>query len=108
VLEGDFVHAHGVELVVELGLRLAGTESVGKSAGEVTNLADVDRDVRVIRARSDRKWMPLVVADFWAVEEEPLSWLVLHAGLGELNLNGIYFALVWHWASNMLERLPYG
>jgi hypothetical protein len=33
--------------------------------------------------------MPLVVADFWAVEEEPLSRLVLHAGLGELDLNGI-------------------
>src|SRR3712207_4052153 len=33
--------------------------------------------------------MPLVVADFWAVEEKPLSGLVLHAGLGELNLNSI-------------------
>jgi hypothetical protein len=30
-----------------------------------------------------------VVADFRAVEEEPLSRLVLHARLSELNLNSI-------------------
>jgi hypothetical protein len=68
----------------------------------------VDRNVRVVGAGSDGKWMPLVVADFRAVEEEPLSWLVLHAGLGELNLNGICSALVWLWVSKMLGSLPYG
>jgi hypothetical protein len=90
VLQRDFVHAHRVELVVKLGLRLSGTKSIGKSASKVTDLADVDRDVGVVGARSDRKWMPLVVADLWAVEEEPLSWLVPHAGLGELDLDGVY------------------
>jgi hypothetical protein len=38
--------------------------------------------------------MPLVVADIRAVEEKPLSRLVLHAGLCELNLNSIYRVLV--------------
>lgn len=33
--------------------------------------------------------MPLVVTDFRAIEEEPLSRLILHAGLGKLDLNGI-------------------
>jgi hypothetical protein len=94
VLESDLVHAHGVELVVELGLRLAGTKGIGKGAGEVTDLTDVNGNVVVVRARGDGKGMPLVVADFRAVEEEPLSGLVLHAGLGELNLNGIYSSLV--------------
>jgi hypothetical protein len=107
VLEGDFVHAHGVELVVKLGLRLTGTKSVGKSTGEVTDLANVDRDVRVVGAGSDRKWMPLVIADFRAVEKEPLSWLVLHAGLGELNLHGICSVLVWLWVSNLLGKESY-
>lgn len=53
----------------------------------------MDRDVRVMRARGDRKWMPLVVADLWAVKEEPLSGLILHAGFGELDLNSIYSPL---------------
>lgn len=38
--------------------------------------------------------MPLVVADFWAVQEEPLARLVLHAGLGELDLDSIWMLLV--------------
>jgi hypothetical protein len=93
VLQRNLVHAHGVELVVQLGLRLSGTKSIGKSAGKVTDLANVDGDVGVVGAGSDRKWMPLVVADIWAVEEKPLSRLVLHAGLSELNLNSICFGL---------------
>jgi hypothetical protein len=56
-------------------------------------LTDVDGDVVVVRAGRNGKWMPLVVADFWAVEEEPLSGLVLHAGLSELNLNSVYYLL---------------
>jgi hypothetical protein len=34
-----------------------------------------------------------VVADIGAVQEKPLSRLVLHAGLGELDLNSIYLSL---------------
>jgi hypothetical protein len=34
--------------------------------------------------------MPLVVADCWAVKEQPLSGLVFHAGLDKLNFDGIY------------------
>lgn len=89
VLKRNLVHAHGVELIVQLRLRLSGTKSIGKSASKVTNLADVDGDVGVVGARCDRKGMPLVVADLRAVEEEPLSWLVLHAGLSELDLHSV-------------------
>ena len=49
----------------------------------------MDRDIRVVRAGSDGEGVPLVVADFWAIKEKPLSGLVLHAGLGELDLNGV-------------------
>jgi hypothetical protein len=107
VLQRNFVHAHGVKLVVQLGLRLSSTKSIGKSAGKVTDLADVDRDVRVVGAGGNRKWMPLVVADLWAVQEKPLSWLVPHARLLELNLNGIYFELADEFI-NTARNLPYG
>jgi uncharacterized protein YprB with RNaseH-like and TPR domain len=52
-------------------------------------LTDVDRDVGVVRAGGDGKGMPLVIADFRAVEEEPLAGLVLHARLDKLNLDGV-------------------
>lgn len=89
VLKRDFVHAHRVELVVELGLRLAGSESISERTCEIADLTDVDGNVGVFGARCDGKWMPLVVADFWAVEEQPLSGLVLHGGLDKLDLDGI-------------------
>jgi len=41
-------------------------------------------DVRVGRARGDGERVPLEVANIGAVEEEPLSGLVVHAGLAEL------------------------
>jgi hypothetical protein len=94
MLQRDFVHAHGVQLVVELRLRLTSTESICESAGEITDLTDVHRNVWVVRAGSDGKRMPLVVADLWAVEEKPLSGLVSHAGFGELNLNSVCSLLV--------------
>jgi hypothetical protein len=53
----------------------------------------VDGDVGVVGARGDRKRMPLVVANIRTVEEQPLSWLVLHAGLGELDLNSVCLEL---------------
>ena len=93
VLKRDLIHTHGVEIVVELRLRLTGTKGVGKSASEVTNLANVNRNVRILGAGGNGKGMPLVVADFRAVEEQPLSRLVLHARLGELNLDGVYYLL---------------
>lgn len=49
----------------------------------------MDRDIRVVRTGSDGEGMPLVVADFGAIEEQPLSGLVLHARLLELDFDGI-------------------
>jgi len=48
-----------------------------------------------MRAGCDGKGVPLVVADFWAVEEQPLAWLVLHAGFGELDLHGVCMFLAY-------------
>lgn len=50
VLEGDFVHAHGINLVVQLCLSSTSTERITELASKVTNLADVNGDVRVVRA----------------------------------------------------------
>ena len=69
VLQRDLVHAHGVELIVELALRLSSTKRIGEGAGEVAHLADMDGDVRVVRAGSNGEGVPLVVADFGTVEE---------------------------------------
>jgi hypothetical protein len=60
VLESDFVHAVGVDAIVELGLGGTGTEGVSEGAGEVTDLADVDGDVGVEWAGGDGKGMPLL------------------------------------------------
>lgn len=68
---------------------MTGTKGIGESAGKVTDLTYVNRNIRVIGAGSDGEWMPLVVTDIRTIQEEPLSWLVLHAGLRELDLDSI-------------------
>lgn len=90
MLQRDLVHAHGVQVVVQLRLRVASAKDVAELAGEVADLTDVDGDIRVVWARGDGEGMPLVVGDGWAVEEEPLAGLVAHAGLGELDLDGVW------------------
>ena len=92
-LERDLVHAHGVHLVVELGLGLACAEGVGEGAGEVADLADVDGDVRVEGAGCDGEGVPLVFGDGGAVDEEPLAGLVLHRRFAELDLDGVWLGL---------------
>lgn len=61
VLQSDFVHTHGVNTVVELGLSGTSTESVSQLAGEVTDLANVDGDIGIERARGDGEGVPLVL-----------------------------------------------
>lgn len=89
ILQSNLVHSHGVDTVVKLGLGAAGTNRITESAGEVTNLANVNRDVRVEGAGSDGKWVPLVVGDRRHLEEEPLAGLVLERGLVELELDNV-------------------
>lgn len=47
VLEGDFVHAHGIDAVVEFSLSVTGTKGVTERLRKISDLADVDGDVRV-------------------------------------------------------------
>jgi hypothetical protein len=89
VLKGNFVHTHGVNIVVELGLGSTSTESITQLSGEVTNLANVDRHIRVKGARSDGKRVPLVLGKPRHLEEQPLTSLVLERRLVELDLNHV-------------------
>lgn len=89
VLKSDFVHAHGVDIIVELGLSSTSTKSITQFAGKVSNLTDVDRHIGVEWARSDREWMPLVLGERRHLDEKPLASLVLERRLVELNLNHI-------------------
>ena len=93
VLESNFVDCVGV-LVVEFCLGVACSESVSESTSEISYLTDVDGDVGVKWAGGDGKWMPLLCGDGRDVKEEPLSRLVFHRWLRELDLHGIYGGLV--------------
>lgn len=59
VLQRDFVHAHRVNVVVELSLSITCSEGISESTGEVTHLTDVHGDVRIEGAGGDGEWMPL-------------------------------------------------
>lgn len=89
VLQSDLVHAHGVDSFVQLGLRGSGADRVAQGAGEITDLADVDRDVGVVRAGGDRERMPLVLRNRRQLDEQPLPSLVLERGLRELDLDDV-------------------
>lgn len=99
VLESDFVHAHGVNIIVKLGLSGSGSKSVTESAGEVSNLSDVDGDIRIEWTGSNGKWMPLLLGNAGNLDEQPLSRLVLHGWLNKLDLNSII------WMTDDLDNL---
>ena len=84
--KGNLVHSHWVEFVVEFCLRFTGSEGVGQCAGEVADLSDVDRYIRVERTGCDGERVPLVSRDGRAIEEEPLAGFVFHGGFDELYL----------------------
>lgn len=63
ILESDFVHSHGIDIVVEFGLGGSSAEGVTECAGEVSDLADVDRDVGVEGTGGDGEGMPLLSGD---------------------------------------------
>jgi len=89
VLEGDLVHAHGVEGVVVFGLGGPGTEGIAEGAREVADLTDVDADVGVEGAGGDGEGVPLRGGDGGHVEHDPLAGFVFHGWLGELDLHGV-------------------
>ena len=89
VLERDLIHAHGIQGVVFFGLGRARTQSVSQSAGEVSDLPDVHRYVRVVRAGSDGEGVPLRAAHGGYLEEKPLSRFVFHVGFFELDLERV-------------------
>lgn len=59
VLQGDFVHAEGVEAFEVFGLRGAAAEGVAEGAGEVADLPDVDADVGIEGTGGDCEGVPL-------------------------------------------------
>lgn len=90
VTERNLIHAHGVQVVVELRLGLTSAERICESTGKVTNLADMHGNVGIKWAGSDGERMPLVLRNARHVEEEPLASLVLERRLAELDLKSIY------------------
>lgn len=56
--------------------------------GPVADLADVDRDVRVVGRRRDRERVPLEARQLGHVEVEPLAGLVGERRLDEAELDG--------------------
>lgn len=89
ILKSNLVHAHGIHTLVQFGLSGSSTNSITEGSGEVTDLANVDRNIRVVWARGDGKRMPLVVRDGWQLQEKPLACLVLERRLRELDLDDV-------------------
>lgn len=89
VHERHFVHAVGIDAVVELSLGRAGADAVGELLGEVADLPDVDGDVVVVGARGDGEGVPLVLGDLRHLQKEPLAGLVLEGRLVELDLDHV-------------------
>lgn len=89
LLIGNLVHAVGVESVVFLRLGRPRPERIAQRPGKITDLPNVDRDVRVKRARRDGEGVPLRAGDGWHVQEQPLPGLVRHARFLELNLERV-------------------
>ncbi len=89
VLQRHLVHTHGINALVQLGLGGASTDGVAQSSSEVANLSDVDRDVRVVRARGDGKRMPLIAGERRHLQEKPLASLVFERRLLELDFHHI-------------------
>ena len=58
----------------------------------------MNRNVRVIRARCDGKWMPLLLGDGWDLDKEPLTGLVSERWLLELDFESI------EWVTNNLDN----
>src|SRR3569833_1431688 len=102
------IHAHGVDLAIQLRLRHTGTNSVAECLGEVANLADMNGDVRVVGARGDGERMPLIFGHGRHLQEEPLAGLVPEGGLGELNLNDIFTHGKRHSGKRKAACSPYG
>lgn len=76
------------------GLRNGGDDAgcspnpLSEGTGEVTNLADVYRDIGVLGGGCDGEGMPLESRDVGALEEQPLASGVLEAGFYDTELHG--------------------
>lgn len=66
----------------------------------------MDRDVRVVRARRDGEWMPLVLGHRRHLQEQPLARLVLEGRLAELDLDDIWDAVSRPLRVDIKSHLP--
>ena len=64
------------------------TNAFSEGLGPVTDLTDMDGDIRVLGGGSDREGMPLELGNVRDLEEEPLAGGVLEAGLDNPEFHG--------------------
>lgn len=87
VLYCNLVHSHWVKVGV---LAVVGdSQDLGELLGEITDLTDMHGNVRVRGTGRDGEWMPLESRDRGNLEEKPLTGLIFHRRLSELDLHGI-------------------
>jgi len=104
VLESHLVHAKGVNTLIKLRLSRSSTNGITKSAGEVADLTDMDRHVRIEWTRGNGERVPLVLRNPRDLEEEPLASFVVERGFRELDFDDIYVLLgtvYSHFVSNL-------
>jgi hypothetical protein len=68
--------------------RGANSKTIAKGTSEISDLTNVDRDVRILRCGGDGKGMPLEFGDFGNLDEQPLSRSVLEAVLENTEFHG--------------------
>lgn len=59
VLQGNFVHAVGIETFKVFGLGGTATECISKCSGEISDLTDVNAEIWIKRTGGNGEWMPL-------------------------------------------------
>lgn len=89
VLQCHFIHAHGINALIELRLSTTCSRGITQSTGEISDLSDVNGHIGVERAGCDGEGVPLVFRNRRHLEEQPLTGLVLERWLVELNLNHV-------------------
>jgi len=82
-----FVALHG-SLSESRDNRRTSADAISESLSPVSNLTDMDRNIRIIGSGSDSEWMPLPAGDVGNLNKEPLASDVFETRLNNTELHG--------------------